>query len=207
RELPFEELPHAILRQAQHVEDDGNGERHGEVLYELAMPLILERGDQLARASAHLAVQFGHFSRRERWIQRHAEGGMARRIELGGNHIPALADHRCKLAIALLDEIRGVVVDRLQILVAANHPAAAARSGEDIGAVENRRPLVDLRNDVGKRIHISALAWRQRKRISQLRRNVGWQGRNMRAHGGFLYLFTWMLRQPQEAQFQPNWTL
>src|ERR1700683_2142282 len=103
---------------------------------------------------------------------------MTRRIELGRNHIPALADHGGELAVALLDELDGVVVYRLEILGPPDHPPAAAAPWKNVGAVEDRGPSMQLRNDLGVRIATHRLAGRQRERPGEFRGNmIGQRGR------------------------------
>src|SRR5271155_6068337 len=97
---------------------------------------------------------------------------MTRRIELGRNPIPALADHGCELAVALLDELDGVVVYRLEILRPPDHPPAAAGPRKNVGAVEDRGPSMQLRNDPGVGIAAHRFAGRQRERPGEFWGNM-----------------------------------
>jgi hypothetical protein len=126
REFPRQELVHFVLGQAKKVQEDRHGKRHAEVLDEIAMPLILELGDQVAGALAHDPVQRRHILRREDRIRRAAKAMMDGWIQFRRNDVPVLTDHRRELRVAAFYEIVGIGIDLAQILRLPNDPATLA---------------------------------------------------------------------------------
>jgi len=182
--LPAHEFIHAILGQAEQVEHNADREGHGEILDEFHMAFLLELADELFGAAADLAFKLRHAARGKDRFQGAAEGGVLGGIELGGDHVPAFADHGGKLGIALLDEVLVVLVNPLHVFGAAQYPAAARGNGEDIGGVDNVRALVQLGDDNLVRVFVGNLAGCEGKFHRQLWWHVGWQWIICCAHGG-----------------------
>src|SRR3546814_19679462 len=67
--LPGQELLHLLLWKTEKVQKDRNRKRNGELLDEVAAPLVLEGAHKFPRPPAYCSVQRKHFLRRDYGVQ------------------------------------------------------------------------------------------------------------------------------------------
>ena len=181
--LPHQELLHPLLRQAEQVEHDEDRIGFGELLDEIAVAAIPERVDQGGRAALEIALERGHLLRREAGVERLAVAGVDRRVGLGRDHQPVLADRLRPLAHAVLGEVVGVAQHRHDVVVAGQQPAGLV-AGEDVGDVGDRpERAVHFGDQRFLRAALDHLAREQRQRDRLVGGHVRWKRCDGGGHG------------------------
>src|SRR3546814_1940922 len=96
---------------------------HREFLEEVAMAAVLECRDIFSRAFADLVLERAHLRGCKHRVQHSAHGSVTRGIKFGGDNIPILPDHLREIGIPLLDEIRSVQENCLDVRRTTEHPS------------------------------------------------------------------------------------
>src|SRR3546814_13612577 len=104
--LPGQELLHLLLWKTEKVQKDRNRERNGELLDEVAAPLVLKGANKFPRPHAYRSVQRKHFLRREYGVQHLPHLLVRFACKFRGNQIPIFSDQLGKAGQARSEERR-----------------------------------------------------------------------------------------------------
>ena len=122
--FPLKELIEPFLRQTQQVQHDVDRVLLRKLLHEVAFTAVLERADQAIGAIAQLVTHRRHALGSEVGVERTTILGVERRVGLGGDRQPVLADGLGERGHPLLGVAFSITKDFVDVLDMRQQPSA-----------------------------------------------------------------------------------